>query len=136
MSTKVINCELQIGRDSRNSFNIEVKDEASGNRFLRISMSAEQFAMAITGLYSSGITAEISGLENVGKVRVRERRSVEFTGDRKVAYARDGLENWLEENCQEEGWILDTYLGSQKSRQTVADKTFLNYAVYKYVDVE
>lgn len=136
MSTKMIECELHIGRDNRNIFNIEVKDESSGARFLRISMSAEQFAMAITGLYSSGITAEVSGLDRVGKLKVRRPRRREFTGDPKIAYDNDGLSNWLKENHQEEGWILDTYLGSQNSRQTVGGKTFLNYAVYKYVDVE
>lgn len=136
MSTKMIECELYIGRDNRNIFNIEVKDESSGARFLRISMSAEQFALAITGLCTSGITAEVSGLDRVGKLKVRQPRRREFTGDPKITYDTDGLSNWLKENHQEEGWILDTYLGSKNSRQNVGDKTFLNYAVYKYVDVE
>lgn len=92
--------------------------------------------MAITGLYSSDITAEVSGLDRVGKLKVRHPRRTEFTGDRKIAYDKDGLSNWLKENHQEDGWILDTYLGSQRSRENVGDKIFLNYAVYKFVDVE
>jgi hypothetical protein len=45
------------------------------------------------------------------------------------------LEQWLQDNAQEEGWIIDHYLGSQSSIDHMDGKTFLNYSVHKYVEL-
>lgn len=134
MSTQMIECELYIGRDSRNTFNIEVTDTNSRTRFLRLSLSAEQFAMAITGLHSSGFEAQVTGLENVGKVKVTERRRVMYRGFE--TYDKDILSEWLMNECQEDGWKISPYLGSQGSVQTIDGVKYLNYSVYKFVNNE
>lgn len=134
MSIEVIEYELYIGRDNRNIFNIEVTDTNSRTRFLRLSLTAEQFAMAITGLHSSGFEAQVTGLENVGKVKVSERRRVMYRGF--DTYDKDILSKWIMDECQEDGWKISPYLGSQKSVQTIDGIKYLNYSVYKFVDKE
>lgn len=129
---KTIETSVHIGRDNHNVFHIEVRDELSGLRIVRVNMTPEQFAMAITGVYQSGYKTEIDNrLHLVGKKKVRENRTAvtPFT-----SFDSDVLTDWLIENCQEEGWILDTYLGSQGSKFTVDGVTNLRYSVYKFVE--
>lgn len=49
-------------------------------------------------------------------------------------YNRHSMEKWLEENAKEEGWIVNSYLGSQTSVTSHDGKTHLHYYVTKYVD--
>lgn len=134
MSTQVIDCELYIGRDNRNVFTIEVTDTNSRARFLRLSLTAEQFAMAVTGLHSSGVNAQVNGLENVGKVKVTESRRVMYRGFE--TYDKDILSKWIMDECQEDGWKISAYLGSQRSVEFIDGIKYLNYSVYKFVDKE
>jgi len=133
MSSKVIKTELYIGRDSRDSFNIEIRCDSSNVLLARVSMTAKQFAMAITGLHQGGINCEIGDLSRVGKRRVREKRQVQPPFS---SYSTETCQEWLKENCQEEGWLLDSYLGSKSSMVHIAGMLTLNYSVFKFVDVE
>jgi hypothetical protein len=115
---------------------LSLECRTSGIEFAEIEMSMEQFGKLVAGCCDVRLEAELRGLEFVGKKLVRERRSVkcpltEYSAGNNV-YAK-----WLTDNCQEEGWMLDTYLGSQGSVVKKYDEPFsrVNYAVYKYVDV-
>jgi hypothetical protein len=132
MSAKVIQCELGITRSSNGKYYIRIGCETSHTNFCELELTGEQFAEAITGLYSSDIKGSIKGLDRVGKTRVREARSVVCS---LKTWDRDVLQQWLLENCQEEGWLIDAYLGSQTSIKTVEDGTQLNYSVFKYIEV-
>lgn len=120
---------ISIGRDSRNSINIEIQDEASRINFLKVKMTPEQFAMVLTGLSMVNVDFEVKGLSKVGLTKVIESRKVSCPIS---SYDRKILSQWLVENCQEEGWKIDTYLGSQRSITYENGITFLNYKVYRY----
>lgn len=128
-----INAQLSINRSSRDVITLEVNCEDSHTRFLQIEMTPHDFAMIITGLSRYNLEAEVLGLDRVGKVRVRESRSIVMPSS---TYNRDEQEAWLKENAQEEGWILDPALRSQGSTSSVKDGTKLNYSVYKFVEKE
>lgn len=93
-------------------------------------MSLHEYAECITGLGHVPLAAEVRGLEYIGMKRVSERRSIECP---LTCHNRKELEIWLEQNAQEEGWLLNTYLGAQDSVGHRNGKTVLNYTVTKYV---
>lgn len=133
MSAKVIEAELGITRSSNGKYYIRIGCETSRTNFCELELNGKQFAEAITGLHSSGIKATINGLDRVGKERIRESR---------VALCphsisnRDDQEKFLIENCQEEGWFIDSYLRSQSSVKRLDKEYQLKYSVFKYIEVE
>ena len=129
-----VNCKVTISRNSNELINVYVEDTASSIRFLELTMTLTDFAMAITGHGYMPAVGEVHGLEFVGKRRVQEPRTVVYTGP--DTYNRNLMADWLEQNCQEEGWMLDTYLGSQGSVQHNRGETTLHYRVIRYVDEE
>lgn len=133
MSAKVINGQMQITRCNHNKIHIEVQCSESLAHFLAIELTTDEFAMLVTGCHQSDIKMEVRGLDKVGKRRIREDRQV--LCPLKNLY-RDDLSKWLDEHCQEEGWILSTYLGSQTSVKQVDNGQLLNYSVCKWVDIE
>ena len=112
---------------------IRIQDELSNIEFVEAGMSLANFASAVTGLAMCKCEFDVRGLNYLGKKKVREARSIEcplpFTT------RREELSKWLEENAQEEGWLLDTYLGSQGSVRfkNASGPVTLHYSVVKYV---
>lgn len=110
---------------------IAITDSLSGIRFAELRMEYVDFAKAITGNAFQAAELTVRDLKYVGKRRITE--------DRKIVcplktYEKDKLAMWLVDNAQEEGWLINTYLGSQKSVTTVEGGTLLRYRVTKYVD--
>jgi hypothetical protein len=132
MSSKVIMGELAITRSSDGNIYLRIEDSNSHAKFVELKLTLEQFAEAVTGLHTSDVEMTVTHLDRVGKSRVREHRSVVCPLD---SWKRELLQQWLITNCQEEGWILDSYLGSQTSTKSVDGGTLLNYAVFKFVDI-
>ena len=131
---KKLNVKISISRpsypDRRDSICIRLQDEDSHITFFEGDMTASDFALAITGLSSLPIDSEVSGLEFIGKKKIQEKRQIicPLTESSKI-------QGWLHENCQEEGWILNPYLGSQRSKKYLGEKGYeLNYSVFKYVE--
>jgi len=129
-----IKANISISRMSNDKISITVRDDTSFIQFLELTMQPADLANALTGLGHVACAGEVRGLEYVGKSCIREKRQVEYPhgGGPK----RHELEAWLLLNCQEDGWIVEPYLGSQSSIYTVGGKTFLNYHVKRYVEVE
>jgi len=130
MSRIKIKAELGISRNSNGVITIRLADDASRVGFVEVSLTPEQFALAITGLMLSDIDVTCRGLDVVGKTVVRERREV-FCPVK--SYDKKVFEQWLTDNAQEEGWKLSVYLGSQGSVTYKDDGALLRYNVYKYV---
>lgn len=128
------NGDISISRDSRDRINIRIEDDVSGIRFLDVNMSLQDFAFAVTGLSNQPITGELRGLEYLGKKKIMENRQVLAP---KGLSGKAEQEQWLVDNCQEKGWLLNKYLGSQTSTQYDFNEEAykLNYSVYKYVEV-
>lgn len=132
-----IKASLSISRpqygDGRKLISITIVDENSRIEFIDAEISYENFTQAITGLGHQEMEIEVRGLDRVGKKVVCEDRIIECplkTHDRNVYRA------WLDDNAQEEGWLLNSYLGSQNSISYKDGKTILRYRVTKYVDQE
>lgn len=125
---------VSVSRDSRGEIVLRVVDEVSRTNFLEIFFTPEQFATAITGLYTTDIEAVVDGLNNVGKKKVRENRFVLMSRH----LSKEQCQQTLKDLYQEDGWTLDYYLGSQKSIEYIpqSDMQKVNYTVFKYVEVE
>lgn len=119
--------------DGRELIAIRFEDKASGAQFLEATVSPHDFALALTGLSRVDVDMTVRGLQVVGLKKIREARTAINPPQN---YSKCFHEAWLQENCQEDGWILDCYLGSQSSISRSGDETTLRYAVYRYVDPE
>ncbi|EMA4781886.1 hypothetical protein U3C50_001606 [Providencia rettgeri] len=119
--------------DNREKINIVVRDQASRLKFLSIEIDYADFTKCITGLSEVSCDLTVNGLENVGKKKITENRSV-ICPIR--SYEKGILRDWLINNKQEDGYILDPYLGSQSSIKMCDEGTLLNYRVIKYVEVD
>ena len=128
--TKLIG-NISICRASDNRVYIKIEDKNSHIQFVDASMSLEDFASAIIGMGMQKLDMEVRGLKNVGKVRVTEKRSIQCPLN---TYDKNELKEWLVDNAQEQGWIINTYLGSQNSISRVNNITVLKYSVNKFVE--
>lgn len=117
-------------RDDCVSIRFDCKE--SGIEFVDAEISYEEFARALGSLAHRPLeVCEVRGLEYIGKTKVREARLAVYPFE---YHSREKMEKWLEENRQEEGWIVNSYLGSQRSIGHVDGETVLHYQVFKYVD--
>lgn len=118
--------------DGRELICIRVKDVLSVNSFLELSMSYDDFTRAITGVSEVPVDFKVKDVDVIGKKKISELRRARMEGGR---MSKEATERWLLDNFQEEGWIIDTYVGSQNS--FVYDPSeicyWINYRVYKYV---
>jgi len=124
---------VSIGRWSDGTIRIEIRDELSRVKFVSATMSPEAFAHAVTGLAEQDAELEVHGLEYVGKRKVTEKRQIACPLEWR---SKDEYTQWLIQNAQEDGWILNTHLGSQDSVTSNEDGKgcVLRYNVYKYVE--
>ena len=129
----MIKIKGSIGRGSDGIVRVEITDELSGIRFLECKFDIKSFAEMLLGLSYVEGSAEVRGLQYVGMQCIRENRTIFCpltTHDEKE------LAEWLKENSKEDGWLLNTYLGSQGSIVHVDGGKQLNYSVIKYVEAE
>ena len=119
--------------DGRELIAIRFEDKASGAQFLEATVSPHDFALALTGLSRVDVDMTVRGLQVVGLKKIRELRTALSPLE---SYSREAQEAWLQENCQEDGWILDSHLGSQSSIIRADGETTLRYFVYRYVGPE
>ncbi len=117
--------------DGRNVIAIEIYDPASRTAFCRMQIDMADFAAALTGQSQMPVEMELRGLQNVGKKKITESRIALYP---ERLSNKEILAQWLKDNHQEEGWIIDTYLGSQRSISYKENGIELRYSVYKFVD--
>jgi len=122
--------KLTISRRSDDRIYIQIRDEASRNKFVEVEVTPELFGLAVTGLAEVGCRFGVSGLEVVGMQKQTERRKAVCP---LKSYDRDKLRAWLQENCAEDGWYIDGYLGSQGSVVSTDEGSILNYNVFRYM---
>lgn len=116
---------------------LEIEDAISGIQIIDIQMSYSDFGKFIKGCGSIRVEANVRGLDMLGKKLVREGRRVLCPLKPNWASKKTEFKEWLEANCQEEGWSLSTYLGSQNSITPARDSNgyWLEYSVFKYVEI-
>lgn len=124
--------KITISRGSDDKVRIRIRDDASRVEFVEVALTMEAYGYVLTGLSEQDAELTVRNLQWVGKKRVNERREVVCPI---ASYDRDFLSAWLKENAKEDGWIVDTYLGSQNSFSRAEGGTLLRYSVIKYEDV-
>ena len=129
-----IKANICISRDSSDTMRLKVQDEASRATFLELEISPHDLMMALTGLaYVDAKNAEVRALDVVGKNKVTEPRSIKYPGN--PFDSRIDMQTWLTGNANEDGWIVNPYLGSQTSIARNGDDVILRYSVYRYEPV-
>jgi hypothetical protein len=103
-----------------NGARIEVEDESSGIQFLKINLSAEQFTACLGQLANVECDMNIRGLDLIGKMR--ETGKHEFKIPAELYNRRYKEREYFYKTAQElaqsqlaDGWIADSYFGSQGS---------------------
>ncbi len=116
--------------DGRDVINIQVRDDVSRIKFLDVEIDCADFARALTGLSETNCELTVRGLKSVGKVKIVETRTALCpTG----LSGKESLSKWLEDNKQEDGWTLDSYLGNKTSVEYTENGSLLRYRVIKYI---
>ena len=122
---------ILISRTSKGTIELTIYDEASREQLCRLTMSHEQFGMAVTGLSTTDIDMSVGNLSRIGKRKVTEKRSVILPFS---IYVHGKIKSWLHENAKEDGWEINDYLGSRDSlRYNESGKVVVNYSVFKYI---
>jgi len=115
---KTINSSIAISRpqngDGQKYIRIEVQDESSRTIFLTLKIGLEDFSEAITGLSGIKCTGEVAGLENVGKTK-EVKPHKEMIPSWVSKHSRDEQQAYLNAIGYDDGWLADTYIGSQGS---------------------
>jgi hypothetical protein len=123
--------KLSLSRNSNDVISLSIKDCASLVTFVEVEMTPNDFAYLITGqAYMEG-EAKVKGLELVGKTKIQESRSKAYPTR---SDSREVMSKWIDDNCKEKGWILDSSLSTSSSVSYQGNEAILNYKVYKYVD--
>lgn len=121
---------ITITRCSDETVRISIRDNLSRIVFVEARLSLPAYAEAITGLANVPCELQVQGMAHVGKVKVIEPRTA-FCPGTHMSDAQ--LSDWLKEGCKEEGWIVDTYLGSRGAVTPKDNGYALRYNVVKYV---
>lgn len=123
--------KLTISRRSDDMIYIQITDESSKSRFVELELTTSNFAMAVTGLSHVECKLSVDRLDAVGKEKQVETRKALCPLN---TYDREKLVQWIHQNCWEDGWEIDAYIGSQGSVTRVDDGTLLRYKVFRYID--
>lgn len=121
---------ISCSRDSHGFINIRISDTRAVNAIIEVRLTLEQFAYLVTGMTTEG-QAVARHPERLGFVRETKLRSVSCPLE---TYDKKELSQWLVDNCQESGWELDTYLGSQASVKYLppGEGCILNYRIARW----
>ena len=138
LSSSKLKGTLSISKSSLGTISVTIEDTTSGISFARIELSPAQFAEAITGLHDCPGELEIRGLQYVGKKKEVEHSHLHiktFVLNRLgiSGYNSEQLENYLEENAQREGWLLNSSLRSRSSVINDDDGVTLHFSYTRYV---
>jgi hypothetical protein len=122
-------------RSSNGIINLTVEDKASSATFLEVEFKPEQFANSLTGLFTTEVDARVQYLGIVGKNKIREQAKIKLPDFLNRCYDREKIREYLVNNCQRDGWILDDYLGARGSITYNEDQTesYANISYIKYV---
>ncbi len=107
-----------------NGARIEVEDESSGIRFLKINLSAEQFMACLGRLANVECEFDVFGLDLMGKMRETSKHEFKIPAElyNRRYKERDYFDKTFDKTAQElaqsqlsDGWVADSYFGSQGS---------------------
>lgn len=111
---------------------IRLEDEAARITFAEVKLGLTGFAHMLTGLSGVECDIEVSGLENVGKIKERKQASFELPEGTKFTEERTAALAVLAEI--NDGWTYSTYLGSQNTFYSDGDKCFFRTWAARWID--
>lgn len=123
--------QIWSGRSSDGTFRIRITDEAASCCFVEVKMTPENFAYMLAN-QPVECDGEVMNLNRVGKTKMREQRSVVYTGEKTD---KKTIRKWLLEEHQEHGWEMNDQLSSQNSLayDSETGHYHVNYTVEKWV---
>lgn len=101
------------GNDEQSNIFIEIQDNQSRIKFIEIKINMADFTAALTGHSFIPVIFKTNNLEYIGKTKETEKAAINIPHG--VRHDKKSIETYLEEVHQRDGWIIDTYLGSQNS---------------------
>lgn len=127
----VVNIEASRCMSNAQDDFVELRLECNTSHihFAVVRLSMSEFGNLVTGAGVRRKEIEVCGLEHVGKKYIHSNREI-FCPIK--GYDKEPLRQWLRDNAKEDGWYLDTYLGSQGSTRSVDGGQILKYSVYRY----
>lgn len=121
----------------KNGVSIELHDQDASITFAKISLTPEQFSLALSRLAYTRCSMEVHNLEKIGTVL--ETKKLEFQIPYSIYYLcshteRDQkLKEILEEKCPK-GWKPDIYFNSQDSFFKKGGKYYARTVIRRWVD--
>jgi len=111
---------------------IEIEDENANTRFVKVTLTAEQLSAALSRQMSVECELEVKGLNRVGKKH--ENKAFEFEIPKELRSSDNKKElNNLAQSQLTDGWIADTYFGSQNSFFTKDDKQYARVIIRRWI---
>lgn len=126
--------------DNNKKIEFSVRCEKSRTEFLSFLMSAEDFALCITGLSGIEVDLDVKNLDIIGKTRESESLVITLTEDQRAitgTFDKKKIERFITENQHlwvNPGWKLRESLSSKNSIVYGVDGNMvLNVSQYRYV---
>ena len=129
----MIDGSASIVRTSNDEIKITLYDDDAVIEFAKATLSLESFALAITGLSHVKCGIDIHGLDKVGTIMESKHHVFELPCE---CYDENRVWHAIEEakkTCPE-GWVPDTYFGSQNSFFMSGDKSMARCVIRRYVE--
>lgn len=121
---------------SEEKVTIEIEDMGSITKFVKVTMTPEQFTQALSRLSNTKCSVEVRGLHKVGKRH--EHKEFTFEVPSGLGFGRDRDKRFLPilmRKCPE-GWEPDTHFGSQNSFFSEGTKNYARTIIRRWVDSE
>lgn len=114
---------------------IEIYDRLSVTRFIEVKMTAENFVTALGRQRDTECECTLTGLDHVGMKR--EMSQIEFELPDHTYATRKQVAIEEVKKHTPEGWIADTYFGSQNSFTNQFNKpTIARTSIYRWVEID
>ena len=131
-----ITISRRSGGAGGSSVGLAIYDPLSGIQFVDMEFSMEAWGNAVTGLGNTEGEMEVRGLQYVGLKRIWQDFIVEVPDHLLPAYSHKEELVEYARSLVREGWMLDPYLGSQKSFFQKEGKTHARMHIFKFVEPE
>ena len=123
---------ILIGADSTT---IEIEDNNANTQFVRVKLTASEFQRALSRECMIKCELDVNGLDKVGKTH--ENKMLDFPINESLRSSNHS--NELREiaqgilDQQGDGWIADSYFGSQKSFSGYGDKSMAHAVIRRWI---
>lgn len=123
---------ILIGADSTS---IEIEDNNANTQFVKLRMTASEFQRALSRECMIKCELYIKGLDKIGKKHENKQFSFPISDELRSSANSEKLrviaQDLLDE--QNEGWIADSYFGSQGSFSGYGDKCMAHATVRRWI---